>query len=175
MHGEYKTPGGKLVVVDCDVAGDCLVNVRVSGDFFLYPEEALAAINAALEGVPADYPELQIIDRITQALPPGTEMLGFSPDAVARAVRHARRNAVLNAWRGRGWHLLPEVALPPAVNLALDEVLTHQVAIGRRGPTLRFWGWAEEAVVIGRFQSVQNEVDLDEAARRGVRVVRRMS
>ena len=41
MHGAYKTPGGKLVQVDFDVRHDRLVNVEVSGDFFLYPEEAL--------------------------------------------------------------------------------------------------------------------------------------
>jgi lipoate-protein ligase A len=37
MHGEYKTPGGKLVQVDFDLEGEQLRNVVVSGDFFLYP------------------------------------------------------------------------------------------------------------------------------------------
>src|SRR5689334_14356373 len=53
MHGEYKTPGGKLVVVDFSVAGDALRGVEVSGDFFLYPDEALGAITGALEGAPS--------------------------------------------------------------------------------------------------------------------------
>jgi lipoate-protein ligase A len=53
MHGEYKTPGGKLVVVDFEVIGDQLRNVEVSGDFFLYPEETLFAITASLEGLSA--------------------------------------------------------------------------------------------------------------------------
>src|SRR5205085_2522102 len=35
--------------------------------------------------------------------------------------------------------------------------------------------WAASAVIIGRFQSVRNEVDEDEAAARGVTIVRRMS
>jgi hypothetical protein len=43
MHGEYKIPGGKLVVVDLDVIDGALRNVRVAGDFFLEPDEALPA------------------------------------------------------------------------------------------------------------------------------------
>jgi lipoate-protein ligase A len=54
MHGEYKTPGGKLVQVDFDLEGEQLRNVVVSGDFFLYPEDALEKITAAVEGTPAD-------------------------------------------------------------------------------------------------------------------------
>lgn len=52
MHGEYKVPGGKLVVVDLDVEGGALRGVRVAGDFFLEPDEAILAIDAALEGAP---------------------------------------------------------------------------------------------------------------------------
>ena len=44
MHGEYKTPGGKLIVADLDVRDGKLTNVRVSGDFFLDPPEALEDI-----------------------------------------------------------------------------------------------------------------------------------
>jgi lipoate-protein ligase A len=74
-----------------------------------------------------------------------------------------------------GWQLLPEVSLSPALHVALDEVLTAEVAAGRRPPTLRFWGWAAPAVVIGRFQSLRNEVDEAAAGPMGVTVVRRMS
>jgi hypothetical protein len=42
VHGEYKTPSGKLVVVDFGVEDGSLSNVVVSGDFFLEPPEALA-------------------------------------------------------------------------------------------------------------------------------------
>ena len=53
MHGEYKVPGGKLVVVDTDVEEDRLARVSVSGDFFLDPDDALTRITASLEGAPA--------------------------------------------------------------------------------------------------------------------------
>lgn len=89
MHGEYKTPGGKLVVVDCDVREGRVVDVEVSGDFFLEPPEALTAITDALEGMPAGLDEAAIAARVRAALAPGVEMIGFTPESVARAARRA--------------------------------------------------------------------------------------
>jgi len=80
-----------------------------------------------------------------------------------------------NEWTDAGWTVFGEVPLPPAFNIALDEVLLDEVASGARGPTLRFWAWASRAVIIGRFQSLRNEVDRDAAAEMGVEVVRRIS
>ena len=56
MHGEYKTPGGKLVVVDFIVHDGRLADVEVTGDFFLYPDDALDTIIAALNGLPPAFP-----------------------------------------------------------------------------------------------------------------------
>jgi lipoate-protein ligase A len=61
------------------------------------------------------------------------------------------------------------------MNLALDEALTKAVGRGARGATLRFWGWAASCVVIGRFQSVRNEVQVENAEALGIEVVRRIS
>lgn len=89
-----------------------------------------------------------------------------------------RERVIANAtarWRGLGWRLVREAPLAPAMNVALDEVLTRRVGSGERVPTLRFWAWSAPGVILGRFQSVRNEVDLDEAAARGVQLVRRTS
>jgi lipoate-protein ligase A len=59
--------------------------------------------------------------------------------------------------------------------MALDEVLAEQVGAGERPPTLRIWEWASNAVIIGSFQSLANEVDLAGAAKNDVTVVRRIS
>jgi lipoate-protein ligase A len=59
--------------------------------------------------------------------------------------------------------------------MALDQVLAEEVGAGTRGPTLRIWEWAKPAVVIGSFQSLKNEVDLDNAAKYNMEVVRRVS
>lgn len=89
MHGEYKTPSGKLVVVDCAVRGGRLVDVMVSGDFFLEPPEALDAIDRALEDLPTNLSPAEVAGRIRSVLGAEVEMVGFDPDAVATAVRRA--------------------------------------------------------------------------------------
>ncbi len=78
-------------------------------------------------------------------------------------------------WRAYDWQLIQSAPITPVMHMALDEALLEEVAAGRRPPTLRIWEWAASAVVIGRFQSLRNEVDLDSAQRYGVQVVRRIT
>ncbi|MFI0502868.1 biotin/lipoate A/B protein ligase family protein [Streptomyces albogriseolus] len=173
MHGEYKVPGGKLVVVDVDVVDGVLRHARVAGDFFLEPDEALDAVNRALEGAPADTDAAGLAARIEAALPEGTVMYGLTAEGVGIAVRRALAHAT--DWTDYDWQLVHEGPQPPALHMALDEVLTAEVAAGRRPPTLRVWEWASPAVIIGSFQSLRNEVDPEGARRHGVDVVRRIS
>ncbi|GAA3062331.1 lipoate--protein ligase family protein [Streptomyces glomeratus] len=173
MHGEYKVPGGKLVVVDLDDHDGVLRNVRVAGDFFLEPDEALLAMDRALEGAPVTTDAAELAVRIRAGLPEGTVMYGLTPDGVATAVRRALAQAT--DWTDYDWQLIHEEPQPPALHMALDEVLTAEVAAGRRPPTLRVWEWGGPAVVIGSFQSLGNEVDTEAARRHGITVVRRIS
>jgi lipoate---protein ligase len=78
-------------------------------------------------------------------------------------------------WRSYPWQLLRGEPLAPLLHMALDEVLLDEVGVGRRPPSLRIWDWASNAVVIGRFQSVRNEVDWEGARRHNVQVVRRIT
>lgn len=78
-------------------------------------------------------------------------------------------------WRDHDWQLIHTAPQSPTLHMALDDVLTHEVGAGRRAPTLRIWEWASPAVVIGRFQSLRNEVDGEAARRHGIEVVRRVS
>ena len=78
-------------------------------------------------------------------------------------------------WNDYDWQLIHEGPQPPALHMALDAAITDEVGAGLRPPTLRIWEWAEPAVVIGRFQSLKNEVDPDGAQRHGITVVRRVS
>ncbi len=89
MHGSYKTSGGKLVQVDFDVVDGRLVNVVVTGDFFLYPEEALAAITASVEGMDAASTNDQRVSVIAQSIDPETTWLGASPEALSYAIKRA--------------------------------------------------------------------------------------
>lgn len=173
MHGEYKVHGGKLVVIDLDVKNDLLADVQVAGDFFLEPAEALEDIRVALEGLLASSGVEAIAAAIRAGLRPGAEMIGFSPEAVAIAVRRAL--GVSRTWRDFEWEIIEAPPVSPAIHLALDEVLAKEVAAGTRAPTLRFWEWNVPAIIIGGFQSLRNEVDLEAAGQLGIETVRRVT
>lgn len=63
----------------------------------------------------------------------------------------------------------------PYYNMAADETMAISVGGRRSPPTLRLYGWNPNAVSIGFFQEVEEEVDLDFCAARGVRIVRRIT
>ncbi|MGO1255432.1 MAG: lipoate--protein ligase family protein [Microbacterium gubbeenense] len=173
MHGEYKVPGGKLVVVDLEATDGRISEFALAGDFFLEPDDALLDINRAVVGLAetADVPT--IAAAIRRALPEGAQLLGFTPESVGTAVRRALVTA--STWSDFEWELVDDPAVSPMMNLALDEVLTERVGAGLRKPTLRIWEWDRSAVVIGSFQSYKNEVDPAGAERHGFEVIRRIS
>jgi len=200
MLGECKTPGGKLIAVDLDVQNEFIHAVRISGDFFIHPEteakQTLHRLTTALVGQSSKLSIQQYKSKLDEVLPWDVELLGTSTQALAVAVCRALGQSAeltsligedqaplsdeqlaekLAPWKDQHWHLLPEVSLAPAMNVALDEVLCQQVSQKKRPPTLRFWRWSEQAVILGRCQSVLNEVDLEAAQTLGIRIVRRMT
>jgi hypothetical protein len=90
MHGEYKVPEGKLVVIDLDSIDGTLRNVQLSGDFFLSPDEALEWITAAIEGQSEQITELALAEQIRTATS-DAELLGITPEGIVTAVQRAIR------------------------------------------------------------------------------------
>ncbi len=172
MHGEYKVSGGKLVVADLEVVDGAIRDVVLSGDFFLEPDEALGHMSDALEGQPADASLGALVDAVDRARGDAV-MVGFDPPAVAHAVLRALGRST--AWHDHSFELLEAGPQHPAMQMAIDEVVARQVGDGLRSPTLRVWEWASNAVIIGSFQSLSNEVDVEAAARHEATVVRRIS
>lgn len=78
-------------------------------------------------------------------------------------------------WNDYKWRLIHGAPQSPTLHMAIDEVLTDEVAARRRLPTLRVWEWSSSCIVIGRFQSLRNEVDAEVARLHGIEVVRRIS
>ena len=173
MHAEYKVPGGKLVVADIEVDANRISVCRIAGDFFLEPDEALEAINSAIVGLPATSSSEDIANAVSAALPGDAVLMGFSAESIGIVVRRALAGAT--SFLDYSWDYIAPEPLEPLTQMALDQVLAEEVGAGRRGPTLRFWEWAKPAVVIGSFQSVTNEVDLENAEKYGLEVVRRVS
>jgi lipoate-protein ligase A len=87
-RGEFKTPGGKLIAVEFEIRERVLCDVVVTGDFFLYPEEALPRLSRSLEGAPITLSAEEYSARVEAALN-GVELLGSSPHALATAVERA--------------------------------------------------------------------------------------
>lgn len=92
MHGEYKVPGGKLVVIDLEVMDGRLHDVELSGDFFLQPEDTLWRLRDVLEGVSADASVTYLSTQVGNAAE-GAELIGITPEAIAIAVRRALGDA----------------------------------------------------------------------------------
>jgi lipoate-protein ligase A len=73
------------------------------------------------------------------------------------------------------WRLLKLGTYDAFTNMSIDEAILR-ARIEKFVPnTIRFYRWNPSAVSIGRFQSVENEVQLDNCRKYGVDVVRRMT
>jgi lipoate-protein ligase A len=52
-YAEFKAPKG-LIKVDVELAGDRILRISISGDFFMYPEDELERFERALTGSRVD-------------------------------------------------------------------------------------------------------------------------
>ena len=177
-HFEVKVAGGKLVVADIDDDGAHITDARISGDFFLEPEEAFDAINGALVGASIRENSDDLQKRIDDALSrlggdQEVSLHGFSTRDVAVVARRALLDA--KDLTDYDWTVIHSPVLPTPVNVALDQYLLEEVAAGRKGPILRFWEWEDKAVVFGSYQSFQNELDPEGIKKHDIVPVRRIS
>lgn len=77
--------------------------------------------------------------------------------------------------RGEPWRLLGDDGAGAAEGLALDEALLARYARGEppRPPTLRLYTYRTHCAIIGRYQNLDAEVDLETCRRTGTQVSRR--
>lgn len=73
------------------------------------------------------------------------------------------------------WRLLKLEAHDAATNMAMDEAILRARIEGKVPNTIRFYRWQPSAVSIGRFQNIQNEVNLDNCRKQSVDIVRRIT
>lgn len=71
------------------------------------------------------------------------------------------------------WRYLADDGVSAARGLAVDEALARRAGAGSSPPTLRLYTYASHAALVGRFQRVASEVQLDHCRARGVAVNRR--
>jgi len=84
VSGAWKAPGG-LVRADATLRDGRLEGVEVTGDFFIFPHEALEELESALAGAPL---EREGVERAAASVlaRPDVEALGFGPADIANAL-----------------------------------------------------------------------------------------
>lgn len=157
-----KISGGKLVRIKVNY--DAIIHgIKIYGDFFLHPEDAIEDIERSLVGLRTDVDEKRIESIIAEVVEAkGIQMLGVTPEAMSKVVKKAMVR----------WRVLPLHVTDAFTAMAIDEAVSESVADGMQ-PTIRFWRWQPSAVSIGYFQSVNDEVNLDMCKELDVDVVRR--
>ena len=50
MRAELKVPGGKLIRIECEVKHEKIVFAKITGDFFMHPEESINVLEKNLIG-----------------------------------------------------------------------------------------------------------------------------
>lgn len=73
------------------------------------------------------------------------------------------------------WNFLDTGPNLGAYNMAVDEELLARAQAGDRIPVLRFYGWNPPAVSLGRFQKIDEAVNIEACRQRGIDIVRRIT
>jgi lipoate-protein ligase A len=83
---EQKVKDGKLVGVKLKYDGK-ITGIKIIGDFFIYPEEALYKIENAIVGMSAISKKSEIAERISKVVTEEkAELIGVTPEAIADVI-----------------------------------------------------------------------------------------
>ncbi|MDD5340534.1 MAG: hypothetical protein PHV13_04785 [Candidatus ainarchaeum sp.] len=88
MRCEEKIPGGKLIAVEVWASGNVVARAKITGDFFLHPEEAITRAEASLAGLPLPAEEGEVAARLRAALD-GAQLIGATAGDFARLFMRA--------------------------------------------------------------------------------------
>ena len=164
-EASVKIPEGKLVKVKTEDG-----KVKVTGDFFLQPPQALSVIQEKLSEL--DEKTQEAAEKTLEGIE--ADFIGFSPVHIAEAYAEALKQDEDNS-KSPEWRIVNEGSYSEAMHHAIDEVLTEKMESGNLEPTLRFWYRENPSVPFGRFQSLEDEVEVDYAEENDVELVRRIT
>ncbi len=88
MRCEEKVPNGKMVSVEVETDAGITTSVKVTGDFFLHPEDTIGAVEKTLTGIAAETDEAEVASRIRDALK-GAQLIGATAEDLARIFKRA--------------------------------------------------------------------------------------
>ena len=90
-RAQRKVPGGKLVRLDALCEAGHFSKIRISGDFFVHPEESLASIERDLEAkaLSGHEPDLErLIGAVIASS--GAQLIGFGAKDIADLLKEIR-------------------------------------------------------------------------------------
>ena len=80
-----KVPDGKMVCMEVETNNNKTTKVKITGDFFLHPEEAIEKLEGSLTGIQINE---DVKPRIENALTEA-KMIGAAPEDIARIFKKA--------------------------------------------------------------------------------------
>lgn len=89
LQAIYKVPNGKLLKVFLAIEEDTIIDIKITGDFFLHPEEKITILEDALNGASLDKENLQKIIEATIA-DEEIELFGVDPESIVKTILAAR-------------------------------------------------------------------------------------
>lgn len=88
LSADYKVPGGKLLRVQLTLdtlkAPPTIADLRIHGDFFMHPEEAIEELEACLVGLPCDAAALR--PHVQAFFEGDVQVLGADVDGIVHAI-----------------------------------------------------------------------------------------
>ena len=88
---EYKVAGGKLIRIQLVKKEGRIEKLKITGDFFLHPEELIEDLEKALVGQALNMPDLdEFIGAFIERR--GATLLGASPEDFAKCITMAAEN-----------------------------------------------------------------------------------
>jgi lipoate-protein ligase A len=88
MMAEEKIAGGKLVCVEVEAVRGRIIRVKITGDFFIHPEDAISGLENALRGASINTSESEAESILAANLGNAT-LVGMSCHDLARLFRRA--------------------------------------------------------------------------------------
>jgi lipoate-protein ligase A len=81
----YKVPGGKMVRVAFEEEDDSIIDVTITGDFFIHPESVLVEIEKGLAGIKIETNDILLhISEIVKEY--NALLIGLSPEDLVHAI-----------------------------------------------------------------------------------------
>lgn len=83
----YKVPNGKLIKISLERDGEIISNIKITGDFFLYPEDCIENIEDTIKGEKIENIKEKLNALVEEE---NIEFFGINVEAIIEAIKLAK-------------------------------------------------------------------------------------